>query len=185
MKIKDVVLSALRKIGREDLAIDIEEDDEPYEEPDDVVRILLYCVNATENELARYYFPLRCTETLQSDNGKFAFANFSHVPCKILSVKAGGRKKEFRLTAKELIADADRAEIEYNYVPAKKNMEDESDFNDLSDGEITALGAAAEYFLICGEPALAKAQEERYRSAINRAMKTAANGMRVPPRRWI
>ena len=185
MKIQDVIVSALRHIGREDIALLLDDGDRPYGEQSEVVNTLLYCVHATEDELARYYFPLKCVETLNSQNGEFSFENFSHIPVRISKVMVDGREIEFTLTTKAVVAAAQRAEIEYYYVPEKKSMDYNCAFGDTFDNNITALGAAAEYCLICGEASLAEALETRYREAIERAQKASKQGAFLPPRRWV
>ena len=189
MSIRDILISALRRIGREDLAVDMEDGGEPLGEGYDVVQTLLYCINATEDELARYYFPLKCTETLISNDKTFYFSNFSRTPVRILNVESGGREVKFKLFTNYITADAEKIDITYCYAPAKKTVDGTGEFGGIGDGNITALGAAAEYCLICGEASLAEVWETRYREAIDRARsvleKTDAQRAFVPPRRWI
>lgn len=190
MSIRDILISALRRIGREELANDIEDGGEPTGEGGDVVQTMLYCINATEDELARYYFPLKCTETLISKKDNvFYFSDFSHTPVRVLGVKSGGKDVKFALHPNFITAESSEVEITYSYAPAKKGMHDESEFGDVGDGNITSLGASAEYCLICGEAALAEVWETRYREAIDRARsaeeKAQIKRAYVPPRRWI
>lgn len=186
MTIRDILYSALRRIGREDIAVGMEGGGEPEGEAAEVVQTLTYCINATEDELARYYFPLKCTETLYStENNIFNFADFSHTPVRILKVQSGGRDITYELLTNCIVADAQEIEITYFYCPKKKTLDDESQFGETGDGYITALGAAAEYCLICGEASMAEVWENRYRKAIDRARKKCDSGAYVPPRRWI
>lgn len=189
MSIRDILVSALRRIGREDLANDIESGGEPVGEGEEVVQTMLYCINATEDELARYYFPLKCTETLNSQDKTFYFSEFTHTPVRILCVKSGGAEIDYELFTNYLVADCAEIEITYMYAPAKKTIEDISEFGDIGDGNITSLGAASEYCLICGEASLAEVWETRYREAIDRARrateKDEAQRAYIPPRRWI
>ena len=186
MLIRDILIGALRRIGREELARDIENDAEPSGEDADTVSTLMYCINATEDELARYYFPLKCTETLYAKTSKtFNFSDFSHTPVKILSVKSGGERIDFELRTNCLIADARQAEITYCYAPSKKGMYGQSEFGNVGEGRIVELGAASEYCQISGEAALAEVWETRYREAIDRARKTYNVGGYIPPRRWV
>lgn len=185
MTIRNILVSALRRIGREDLAADVADEGEPWGEDGEVVKTLLYCINAVEDELARYYFPLKCTETLSSEDNFFEFSAFSHAPVKILSVEHDGKKVEYSASPSGLKANCGQIEVTYFYVPPQKTIEDESDFGDMGDGELTALGAASEYCLICGEASLAEMWETRYREAIDRARKRQALKAYVPPRRWI
>lgn len=185
MTIRKILSGALRRIGREEIADDIDDEGEPWGENGEVVKTLLYCINAVEDELARYYFPLTHTEAISSENGFFAFSSFAYTPIKILGVKSGGRETDYKLLKDGLSAQGGEIEVTYNYVPYPKTMEDSSDFGDIFDGEITVLGAAAEYCLICGEAALAEVWETRYRESIDRARRINGRGAHLPPRRWV
>lgn len=189
MTIRDILISALRRIGREELASDVEDGGTPAGEGAEVVQTMLYCINATEDELARYYFPLKCTETLNSQNNTFYFSNFSHMPVRILYVQSGGRDIEYQLLTNCITASEAEIEITYMYAPSKKTLDGISEFGDMGDGNITSLGAAAEYCLICGEASLAEVWETRYREAIDRARNASQREelkrAYIPPRRWI
>lgn len=189
MTIRDILISALRRIGRDELANDVEDGATPVGEGGEVVQTMLYCINATEDELARYYFPLKCTETLTSQNNTFYFSTFSHTPVRILDVQSGGRDIGYQLLTNCIAADRAEIEITYTYAPAKKTLDGSSEFGDIGDGNITSLGAAAEYCLICGEASLAEVWETRYREAIDRAHSASERAeikkAYIPPRRWI
>lgn len=185
MTIRNILTDALRRIGREELAIDMEEDGEPWGEDGEVVKTLLYCINAVEDELARYYFPLQACERLTSQNKLFPFSSFSKTPVRILSVTCGGKEVPHTLNATGIVADCAQIDVTYHYAPKPKTIEGDSEFGDMGDGKITALGAAAEYSLICGEVAVADALETRYREAIDRAQKIRGRSIYVPPRRWV
>lgn len=185
MTIRDIMTRALRYIGREDIAVDIEDGGEPWGDDVEVVTTLLYCVNAVEDELARYYFPLEYTEELSSGDKLFTFDSFSHTPVKIIRVVCGGKEIAYEVTAEGITADAETVEITYHYAPPKKEIDDDSEFGATGDGNITALGAAAEYCLICGEASLAEVWETRYREAIDRVQSQLGRSAFIPPRRWI
>lgn len=185
MTIRKILAGALRRIGREDLAVDVDGGGEPSGEDGEVVTTLLYCINAVEDELARYYFALKFTEELSSADGLFPFGSFSRTPIKIISVTHGGKKIPYEVTEKGVSAGFNTVEITYRYVPSPKTIEGDSAFGDIGDGEITALGAASEYCLICGEAALSEVWETRYREAIDRAQSELGRSAEIPPRRWI
>ena len=197
MTIRDILIRALRRIGREDLSADVGSGVEPSGEGAEVVTTMLYCINATEDELARYYFPLKCTETLHLGQSKtLRFSDFSNTPVKILSVKSDGAEIAFELQPNCLIADATSIEVTYYYAPKQKGVDDESTFGETGGGKIIELGAAAEYCLIGGEAALAEMWETRYREAIDMTRQMLENdnaysgekldrGGYIPPRRWV
>ena len=186
MWIQDILISALRRAGREDIAEYIESGFDPYGEYADVIQIMMYCINAVEDELARYYFPLTYTETLRATEGNiFKFSDFSRTPVKILKVKHGGREIKYELQPNYIVAERGEIEVTYCYTPKKKLQDGQSEFGAISDGSITALGAAAEYCLICGEISMAEMLETRYHEAIDRVQRKKNSEVYVPPRRWI
>lgn len=185
MTIKQVLISALRLVGRDDIAYLYEDDSCEDSEDEELVRTLVYCINATENELARYYFPILRTQRLTSEDGFFPFSSFEYTPVRILSVKSAGKLKKFETEADGIRVQAKEIEVAYHSLPGKKSVEDESEYAWLGDENITALGAAAEFQLIWGRPESSDAYERRYRDAINRAISKRKNGAVLPPRRWI
>lgn len=181
----DIVCRALRFLGRDGTALDIEDGGEPYGEEYDIFCTLFYCVYAAADELARYYLPLRCSETLASEDGKYMFSSFGRNPVRIERVLSGGREIGFRQYAGYIEADAAKIEVEYSYAPKKREIDFEAEAPELEYGDIIALGATAEYCLIDGEAALAEMWEKRYREAISRAQLTSGCKPAIPPRRWV
>lgn len=189
MTIRDILIGALRRIGREELAGLLEEGGELgdglSDEGRDAIQTLLYCVNATEDELARYYFPLKCTETLSIAGGSIKFSAFSHMPIRIIEVKAYGKPIDYQVDTNRLIVSAEKIEVTYNYTTEKKGIDDKSHFGDMLGSKVIEYGAAAEYCLICGEAALAETWETRYRDAVDNARRKIDWGAYIPPRRWV
>lgn len=185
MKIKEVMVNALRRVGREDIAADIEKGSSYDTEEAEAIQTMLYCVNATEAELARYYYPLIYTQSFTEQSGCYYFSKFAFTPVKILSVKSGGVDAEYEITANFIKTQCKQVEVKYMYLPAKKDMDGESEFGLFGDGNVTALGAAAEYCLMCGESKMAEVWETRYRAALERALKAERPPVYIPPRRWV
>lgn len=153
---------------------------------EDEIQTLLYCVNAVEDELARYYFPLKKSEVLQSATGEYPFESFEKRPLKILSVTAGGKKTEFESLIGGIRCGATKICVLYEYSPYKKDLEGESEFDGVAVGaNLIAKGAASEFCLIRGETSAAELWESKYRQEIDIAQKSAKCGGAVPPRRWV
>ena len=191
MKVKDISLTALRFVGREDisqelLSVDYAEDADLTDEQSEVVETLLYCFNSVEDELARCYIPLETEENLTSENGVYDYTEFSLRPVKIISVKSAGKPVKYSLTAQSLITDSAEITVEYGYAPAKKTLNDDSEFSSLGVSErLVAAGTASEFCLIDGEASLAKTWESVYRSEIENVQRTRLSGLHLPPRRWV
>lgn len=194
MKVKDILITALRFIGRDDVLKKLSEETEA--EPDgeelftaeesEVIKTLLYCFNSVEDELARCYFPLETEEVMTSANGVYPFAGFAKRPVKILSVKSGKKPEKYLLSPQNLICDSGEITVSYNYAPLKKDLDGESEFSTLLSNErLVAAGTASEYCLIDGEAKLAQSWESVYRSEIEHIQRTKLAGLRLPPRRWV
>lgn len=185
MGIKEILSNALRRIGREDAAASVEAGASPSGEAGEVCKTLLYCVNAAEKELAAYYFPLMCTETVMPSGGRIPFSGLKHLPYKIMSLKRGGKEESFGVGKGYLVAGDGEAELTYRYLPETKTADGESEFSGCGDGFLSALGAVAEYYTVTGEPALAEMWENRYREAVDLAQRAARSPLYIPPRRWV
>lgn len=147
---------------------------------------LLYCVNAVEDELARYYFPLKTTETLSSQSGIYYFKSFAKRCIKILSVKANGEICGFEVFPEYLRADAKEITVEYEYSPQIKTIDGDSEYDGVKVSEnLIAKGAASEFCLIRGVMSLAELWESKYRQEIDLARKNGAAFGTLPPRRWV
>ena len=190
MKVKDIIVTALRFVGREDISKKLAsgEDDgvELTDEESEVVETLLYCFNSVEDELARCYIPLETTENLSSENGVYNFADFSLRPVKIISVKSNGKPVKYSVTALSLITDCAEITVEYGYAPLKKGLTGDSEFSSVFANEkLVAAGTASEFCLIDGEAQLAQTWESVYRGEIETLQRTRLSGLHLPPRRWV
>lgn len=200
MKVKDILITALRFIGREDVSQKLKagntggepEDGENGEaevftaEESEVIDTLLYCFNSVEDELARCYLPLQTEEKMTSENGVYPFVSFKKRPVKIISVKSGKKKVKYTLSRQSLNCDCGEITVEYGFAPVKKDLDGESEFSTLLSNErLVAAGTASEYCLIDGEAKLSAVWENVYRGEIERIQRTRLAGLRLPPRRWV
>lgn len=186
MKIKEIILSALNLIGRGDIAAALENGEELTTEASRTADTLLYCVNSVLDELARYYFPLSYTETVNLIGGKASFADFTYRPVKILGITSNGKKTAYKIYPAYLTADAVQIEAEYEYSPDKKGLDDDCDYSGLEAGaRLIATGAVSEFCLLNGEVSEAEYWEGEYRREIDRARARLRGNIKIPPRRWV
>lgn len=186
MTIKEIAVCAFKMLGRSDIAQTLLSGGTPDGEEAEKTDTLLYCINAVEDELARYYFPVKLTETLSSADGKYYFSAFTNRPVKILSVMADGKNAEYTASAQYILCAEKKITVEYEYAPAKKQLDDKSAFNGTAVGEkLVASGAAAEYCLVAGSIQLAQLWESRYREEIDLARGKFRTHAYIPPRRWV
>ena len=186
MKVKDVIASALRLIGRAELTSDITyPSDSEYEDAEEVISTLLYCFNAVEDELARKYIPLVATQEMSSFDTKFYYSDFRHYPVKIKRVTVDGSRADFEVFPKYLQVRARKITAEYEYVPARKKIGDDSEYDESVGEHLIALGIASEYSVINGEAEMADVWEKKYREQLDRVQRSLHVCENIPPRRWV
>ena len=186
MTVKDVIVYAFKLLGRDDVAANILNEAELDKESTEKKETLLYCYNAVEDELARYYFPLTETQRLSSNSGKYSFDDFKYRPIKILSVKADGKSVKFSVNTKYLACAEKDVTVEYRYAPDKKQLSNVSEYDGYAVNEsLIAAGILAEYCLISGAVQASRSWESRYREQIDKAQKKNRTPLSVPPRRWV
>ena len=184
MEVKKIIGSALKILGRNSLAADVEDGAVRDAEGRETVDTLLYCFNAVEDEVARKYVPLSAKEELKSFDGKYYYSSFSHPPVTVKKVRADGKEIAFELMLEYLFADADKITVEYTYAPTGKSIDGESDFGAES-CRMHALGTASEYCFINGEIEAAELWEKKYRGEIDGLQRSLPECGSIPPRRWV
>lgn len=185
MKVKEIIITALNYIDRGDISAALEGGSALSEEQSSVVKTMLFCCNAVENELARHYFPLENTEELISTAGNYAYTAFEYNPVQIIEVTQNGKPVAYTVNPSGLRTDCRKITVRYKYVPSKKDIDGDSAFDGMRvDEALVAAGAASEYCLLNGEISLAQLWESKYRIRIDRAMKNFT-GLNIPPRRWV
>ena len=185
MKVKNVIASALRLIGRTEVVSVLSGLNYATAEEKELIDTLLYCFNAVEDELARKYIPLIAREEMLSPDTRFFYSTFQHNPVKIRKVTADGEIIKFEVFTSYMVANAKRIVTEYEYAPKQKTLDSVSDYGDEVGEYLIALGIASEYSVINGESEMADRWEKKYRTqldGIQRALPVCAS---IPPRRWI
>lgn len=120
MLIKDIVIAALSLAGRRDAAEALSSGEyEGERELEHAISAMLHCVNATEDELARAFFPLEREEEFKATGGRIYYTVFAKTPVKILSVTQGGRPVKHEISPEYLAAEG-TVRVRYAYCPAKK-----------------------------------------------------------------
>jgi hypothetical protein len=181
MTVKEILEDAMRLTGRDELEGTSGEGGESK-----VRYAMLFCLNAVIDELARGYFPIKKTEDLTSDTGRYDFSAFAERPVKIVKVTSNGRKIGWHICPEYIICDKQNITVEYEYVPDKLTEDDEFDYPDVQVSfRLVEYGIAAEYMLICGEIESAAMWEQKYRQEIDRLLSLRTVKERIPPRRWL
>lgn len=186
MTVKEIIRDALYLLGRADVAEEYEKDCVADGEKKSVIKTLLYCFNAVQDELARAYFPLKTTETAQSINGEIKMTALSKKPVRVLDVTEANGVIDWRIFPDHISVACGQVTIEYEYCPDKKCESDDVVFGDSTVGaNMVSYGMVAEYCLINGEIENANAWEEKYRREIDKALSSQKVKGRIPPRRWV
>lgn len=184
MKVRDIIASALILLGRAELASALSANN-VAEEENETVNTLLYCFNAIENELARNYIPLVYRENLYSENNRFFYAGFLKSPVRIKKILCDGKAVDFKIYPTFVYVCAETIDVEYEYAPRRKKIDDNSDFGDNVGTDIIAAGIAEEYSYINGEAELGDIWKARYRDLIDNIQHTLPECAHIPPRRWV
>ena len=186
MKVKDVIASALRLIGRSELVSDLSAPSKSKEKDcEEVVETLVYCFNAVEDELSRKYIPLITREEMSSEDNRFYYSDFGHYPVKIKRVYVRGKETAFEVFAKYMEVKAREVTVEYGYAPTRKELDGESDYDGDVGEYLIALGIASEYSLLNGEAEMADRWEKAYRAQLDKIQRSLQVCARIPPRRWV
>lgn len=184
MKVRDIIASALILLGRAEVASALSSGN-VAENEQETVDTLLYCFNAIENELARNYIPLVYRETLCSENNKFFYSGFLKNPVRIKKVSSGGKTVDYTVYPTYLFAEAKTVDVEYEYAPRRKKLDDNSDFGDNVGTDIIATGMAEEYSYINGEAECGDIWKAKYRDLIDNIQHALPECAHIPPRRWV
>ncbi|MDE5943749.1 MAG: hypothetical protein K2H30_06055 [Clostridia bacterium] len=186
MKVKDIIVTTLKILGRNSLAEKLAAGGELDGGEKDTVNTLVHCFNAVEDEVARSYIPLCAEQTVISYSGEFYYTLLEHTPVRINSVLSDGEAVSFKLYPEFIKADATKAVVQYDYAPAVKDIDGVSEFNCAVGVYLFACGAAAEFCLINGEIQAAEIWESKYRQEIEGVQrKSVTTGGYIPPRRWV
>ncbi len=191
MKVKNIITRALRYINRADV-IPAVENGTLSGEPKTVVDTLIYCFNAVEDELSRYYLPLVTQQTFSLTTHRLPYTAFEYTPVKILKVTLNGKEAGYSVEPKQLYIDFSETQytnntvsVKYGYAPSSKDIGGDSAYGDECGEKLIAYGISAEYMLLNGEMQLSSAWEERYRKEIETVQKSFPSAKHVPPRRWV
>lgn len=186
MQVKEVVCSALRLVGMEDLADAITSSSAITVGQTRIKRAFVTYFNSVFDELARGYFPLDAREDVTCENGVIALSAFSNRPVKIKKILQGGKKVEWSLSDEGLVAPQGQLTVYYQYAPPTLTEDDEFDYPLYNVGErLVEFGMVAEHYLVSGDATLSRLWEEKYRDEIEALLSKSTVRDRIPPRRWI
>lgn len=196
MKVKEILISALKILGRNELAAQLSDGGALSAEDNETLETLLYCFNATEDEVARSYVPLTSSEEFISKTNRFLTFLFRHPPARVVRVVSDGKEIPFEVYPDHVYADATEVTIDYEYAPTKKTASDEISYGEELSGNVFVYGTVAEYCLINGEISASDLWESKYRKAVdsaqqklaeskNASVRKPAAGGYIPPRRWV
>ena len=149
------------------------------------VENLLRCFNLVENELALDYFPLSTEECVDTQTGVVYFDELRLAPVRITKVTdAWGNECPYKLFPDYIKTQAGKMTVQYIYLPAKKGLEESTDFSLFVSARLFAYGMASEYALSCGRFEEASVWDKKYKDAIV-ATYRAKPCRKISARRWV
>jgi len=186
MTVLEVICGAFRLVGKDDLADTAEAGGTLTDIQLREKRAFLAYYNAVLDELARGYFPLDAQDTLTSKGGRFSLSDLSNGVIRIRRVEKGGKPIPFRVVKDYVLAEAESADIFYEYAPPAAAEEDSFSYPVYAVGErLVQYGMVAEYYLVLGSSSESEKWEEKYRNEIEALLARCSLKGRIPPRRWI
>lgn len=186
MKVKEVICQALRLVGRDDMADDMQNDVALSAEFTRLKNTFLTYFNSVLDELARGYFPVSYEEETELVDGKIAVSSFGRRAVRIKRVLEGKKPVEWHISAGYLYADGEKVTVCYEYSPEPLGEADEFSYPEFAVSErLVEYGMAAEYFLVAGCAEESRLWEQKYRDEIEALISRCVVKPLVPPRRWI
>jgi hypothetical protein len=183
MLLKNVLKKAAVMVG-----LDIDFDDENAAQDRDV-DLLVKCAAVVFGEIAAEYLPFICEEDIPFAAGDGAFyANFSHPPVNIVSVKSAGVNVGYAVFPDRVVvkgAAGNSLTFRYVYSPPEV-FEIDSDLtvNPALTERTAALGIAAEYALVNGMFNESILYDRRYKDSLRNAVRKRGE-IRVKARKFI
>lgn len=187
MTVKDVLKTAAAYLDRRDIISRLDGGAaENSERTDEDIKLLLECYNVTAEEIAAEYFRLKATETLVSKNGFISCGDFKNDPITVLSVKnESGGKARAVVKPDGIYTAENKVTVEYEYIPPKRGVDDESDFSGTSIRErVLAFGAVTEFCLIKGAFEEAVNYHSRYVEGVKGSLSNR-KPVRLKERKWL
>lgn len=188
MTVKQVICRAMRLVGRDDAADAIEntDDTELSDEYSRLCRAFLTYLNSVCDELSRRYFPLTAEEELSFSDGTAPLSSLTYSPVKIRTVTVDKKPIAWHISGGYLYADAEKAEVVYEYVPAEFSASDDFENPFTCIGEsVLEYGMAAEHFLVIGEAQASLVWENKYREIAEAAAARTERGGFIKKRWWL
>ncbi len=148
------------------------------------LKLLTQCVGFCEKELACDYFPLRATQSFDTNVVKITdFNKTLHEVTKVCDLNDA--EVDFVVTTTEVIAKVKGGiKVEYCYRPQEKSFDDALERgNPKMDERLFAYGAIAEFMFLTGMYDEATLWDKRYKDLIQVAS-FANKSFKIPQRRW-
>ncbi len=182
--VRDAVLTAAEMLGLDE-SVRAYLDGESNPEGEEDTKRLLSCFQTVENELALDYLPLTAEEIVVTADGRIPYAQFTRSIAQVLCVEdEWGDSLKYKLFPAHLETQAGKVRVFYAYTPAKKTLEDASDFQTGASLRLFGYGIAAEYALAAGELTSASAWDVKYKNAIRAAYRIRPC-KKIKSRRWV
>lgn len=183
MKVKEVLAVAAELLGiSDDVATAL---NGGSGEGSDKVNGLLSCFQLVENGLALDYLPLVAEETVSVADGKVLYALLKKKVARILAVKdLCGNAVAFALYPTYLRVGEEKAVVRYAFLPDKKGLEEESDYQSCASVATLAYGVASEFCMAHGLYAEGAVWEKKFKESVARAC-ARKHGGRVRARIWV
>ncbi len=149
MKVLDVILTAVKILGEENLYSYISDDNSTLSEYESDRELLLIAYNQAITS-ACAYFPFSYRESFSPENGRVSYEKFTFNPYKILNVTPKNTCSNFKILPTEILTDSDIV-VEYNYFLDGQDYTDNFAYeNSVLSALSISYGVLSEYLLYKG-----------------------------------
>ena len=186
MEVKKILKLCATLLQMKDMIEIIENSEYLNENDNEELKLLLSCINLTNNAIATDYIELTKTKLIKNSTGTISFSELSSDPIyKIIKIKnAFGEKVNFKINANELICPKGSLSITYSYFPKEYGYSDIIDeFKSKITERVFAFGVLSEYLFIKGNFDDASIWEDRFKNAMRNVVRNRHEVV-MPRRRW-
>lgn len=149
MKVLDVILTAVKILGDDNIHNHLSDEYSTHSEYENDKKLLLIAYNQAIIS-ASAYFPFSFKESFLPVNDRVKYENFTYNPYKILSVTPKNACSDFKILPTEISTKCE-IEVEYNYFVDSQDYEDEFIYTNGVISPLTIIyGVLSEYLLYKG-----------------------------------
>ncbi len=181
--VKDVIISACKLIGLNDLCVYLNGESDVLQDESELSDMVV-AVNMASNNIATNYIELKDSISIDMDREYILLNDLTdRVILSIKSVKRNGVNTWFKVCHDRLRVPKGKLEVEYTYFPDNVSLDDSIDYYSRINPMLFAQAVVAEYLFIKGEIDDAYMWDKRFKYNILNILRPRRI-VGLPARRW-